>query len=472
MIHVESTNTFNCQQIRGLHGLTSYLHVAPRCTIHHECKHVGKHANMTLAFSLRRHSSSSQCTVGLRVSLGRGAQFRLSTDVKLQSPTQWNESTKRIRALASIPHEELNAHLETYRNHIQREIIRLRTAGETLTQDTLNAISVAYLYPERAKKETEGPQDLAGAFDMYLTRLREGTNPMTSKSSSPSTIESLEGTLKHLEYLRLHSTKTSDVDLDWHGHFIAESECGGRAGQPLSLNYIGKHIKNIKTVLRYAHQRDWSVNKAFQSREFRVPQECNEDIYLNRKEIDMLLEVSTEVLTPSEQLSRDLFIIGCFSGLRVSDYKQLSKEDLVEEDDTLMFEVRSNKTDTLLTIPVHPLIRKVLSRHHGAPPPLQSEVLINRNMKRIGRLAGIDRVERTSRTIGGRRQSTTQPKYELITSHTARRSFATNAYLAGSDTIDIMAITGHTKESTFLRYIKVTPRERAKRIAKQAFFQS
>ena len=96
---------------------------------------------------------------------------------------------------------------------------------------------------------------------MYLTRLREGTNPMTSKSSSPSTIESIKGTLRHIEYLRLDSTKTSEVDLDWHGHFIAQSECGGRAGRPLSLNYIGKHIKNVKTVLRYAHQREWHVHR-------------------------------------------------------------------------------------------------------------------------------------------------------------------------------------------------------------------
>ena len=266
---------------------------------------------MTLNFYLRRHSSSSQCTVNLRVSIGRGCQFRLQTDVKLQSHSQWNESTKRIRALASIPHEELNAHLETYRNHIQREIIRLKTAGEAVTQDTLNKISANYLFPERARKEKDRPQDLGGAFALYLTRLREGTNPMTSKSSRPSTIQSIEGTLKHLEYLRLHSTKTPDVDLDWHGHFIAQSECGGRAGRPLSLNYIGKHIKNVKTALRYAQQRGWTVHNDCQSREFRVPQECNEDIYLNRKEIDMLLAVPSEALTCSEQLSRDLFTIGC-----------------------------------------------------------------------------------------------------------------------------------------------------------------
>ena len=104
-------------------------------------------------------------------------------------------------------------------------------------------------------------------------------------------------------------------------------------------------------------------------------------------------------------------------------------------------------------------------------PPLQSEVLINRNMKRIGSLAGLDRLERKAHHW---RSSTIQYSTQTRVDHQSHSQalFATNAYLLGMDAIDIMAITGHTKESTFLRYIKVTPRERAKRIAKQAFFQS
>ena len=427
---------------------------------------------MTLNFTIRPHASSSQCTVYLGVSLGRNSQFRLRTDVKLTSPDQWNDNTRRVRALAGIPHEELNAHLEGFKTYIQVEILRLRSSNEAVTQKTLNAIANSHLYPERvAVDRIETPTDLKSAFDLYLTRLREGTNPMTSKASKTSTIQSIEGTLRHLHHLRMERTETTDIDLDWHGHFIAQSELGGKAGQPLSLNYIGKHVKNIKTVLRYAHQRGWHVHLAFKSREFRVPQEVGDDIYLRKEEILQILSVPTDALTPSEQLSRDLFIIGCYSGLRVSDLKRLSYENLIEEDDTLMFELHSKKTDTALTIPVHRRIKPILQRHGGAPPPPQSDVIINRNIKRIGRLAGLTQPERKSRTIGGRRHSTTRPKFEMISCHTSRRSFATNAYLKGIEAIDIMAIIGHTKESTFLRYIKVTPRERAKRIAKHAFFQ-
>ncbi len=61
-------------------------------------------------------------------------------------------------------------------------------------------------------------------------------------------------------------------------------------------------------------------------------------------------------------------------------------------------------------------------------------------------------------------------KYELVCTHTARRSFATNAYKAGVPTIAIMKITGHTQESTFLRYIKVSAEENAEMLAKHPFF--
>ena len=62
-------------------------------------------------------------------------------------------------------------------------------------------------------------------------------------------------------------------------------------------------------------------------------------------------------------------------------------------------------------------------------------------------------------------------KYEMMKTHTARRSFCTNAYIAKMDTLDIMALSGHKTEANFLKYIKVTGKERAKRIAEHEFFQ-
>lgn len=59
----------------------------------------------------------------------------------------------------------------------------------------------------------------------------------------------------------------------------------------------------------------------------------------------------------------------------------------------------------------------------------------------------------------------TKPLFECVTSHTARRSFATNLYLDGFPTIEIMKITGHKTEKSFMKYIKVSKLDAAKRLS-------
>ena len=76
-------------------------------------------------------------------------------------------------------------------------------------------------------------------------------------------------------------------------------------------------------------------------------------------------------------------------------------------------------------------------------------------------MVGFDSPETIIFTKGGIRVTQQLPKYELITTHTARRSFATNQFLLGVPSITIMAMTGHRTEKSFMKYIKVTKREHA-----------
>ncbi len=117
------------------------------------------------------------------------------------------------------------------------------------------------------------------------------------------------------------------------------------------------------------------------------------------------------------------------------------------------------------------VVLQIMSNRDGELPPRQPAQRININIKLSSALAGIDQNVTLEKTIGGRKLKQTHPKYELIKTHTARRSFCTNAYLMKMDCLDIMAVSGHTSEANFLKYIKVTRHERAKRIAEHAFFQ-
>ena len=163
-------------------------------------------------------------------------------------------------------------------------------------------------------------------------------------------------------------------------------------------------------------------------------------------------------------------MVGCYTGLRVSDYSRLTPEHITSYQGTRMFKVQAIKTGKTVQIPIHPIVEQIMDRYGRKPPPYQADQIINRHLKELGFLAGLNDPIRVTRTQGGTPHIQTFLKHEMIKSHTARRSFCTNAYLAGLDCLDIMAISGHKTESAFLKYIKVSQEERAKRIAGHAFF--
>jgi integrase len=99
-----------------------------------------------------------------------------------------------------------------------------------------------------------------------------------------------------------------------------------------------------------------------------------------------------------------------------------------------------------------------------------SDQKINKHIKEVARLAGITQPVEGAKLIDHRAVVGFYPKCDLITTHTARRSAATNMYKAGIPTISIMRITGHTTEKSFMKYIKITAEENAELMARNAFF--
>lgn len=132
--------------------------------------------------------------------------------------------------------------------------------------------------------------------------------------------------------------------------------------------------------------------------------------------------------------------------------------------------IQTTKTGTKVVIPIHWVVQEILDRGFDFETKMYDQK-INAYIKEVGKAAGICDSVMINRNIGGHPVQEVHPKYELITTHTARRSFATNAYKAGIPTIAIMKITGHTRETTFLRYIKVSEDENAEMLKNHDFFK-
>jgi len=139
--------------------------------------------------------------------------------------------------------------------------------------------------------------------------------------------------------------------------------------------------------------------------------------------------------------------------LRFSDFSKLETVDLDKD----YIRIKQHKTENRVTIPIMKGMKDVLARYGGSLPPVCSNQHFNRVIKDICALreVGIDRV------IGKDKDGTKIMLSSMITSHTGRRSYATNMFKLGVPTLLIMSATGHKKEEMFLRYIKATNEEKS-----------
>jgi integrase len=173
-------------------------------------------------------------------------------------------------------------------------------------------------------------------------------------------------------------------------------------------------------------------------------------------------------LTKKQEKIRDLFVVGCLTALRYSDYSTLTKQNFNND-----FIIKiTKKTNKKVIIPIHDYVREIYKKYNGEITLELSLQHFNRYIKMITKRIGLNDQITFSYTKGGEIKTETKEKWELISSHTARRSAATNMYLTGRfKTFEIMKITGHTTEKSFFRYIKITEEDISNHLSTDYFFK-
>lgn len=226
--------------------------------------------------------------------------------------------------------------------------------------------------------------------------------------------------------------------------------------QNYTLNYTGTLVKNWKTLMR-ATQGRYHENRAYE--DFERMSEDVFDVYLDEDEKTKLYKADLSFY-PRWETSRDWFILGCYLGLRVNDLVALEDDKHLQKG---FITVVNEKTDTKVVIPVHRVAAAILKRYKGFPPAITNEEL-NRTIKDVAQhLKMNDRVV-YSVTKGGRRQDFPMEKWQMISTHTMRRSFVTNLLKIGVPDSIVMKLAGIKSYATLKKYNKLTAEE-AGRIA-------
>ena len=199
-------------------------------------------------------------------------------------------------------------------------------------------------------------------------------------------------------------------------------------------------------------------------------EEDTEEVYLTTEELKAITGADLSEF-PGYDIYRDVFLIGCYTAQRISDYKSIKPEHVTKTAKGVpILKLIQQKTGEMVMIPIGKELMILLKKYNNHPPSVQDQKL-NEAIKKIADKAKINTLIEVEKIKGGKKVRTVVPKYELIKSHTARRTGATLMYLAKIPTIDIMKITGHKKESNFLKYICVTKEETADNLAAHPYFQ-
>jgi len=283
-------------------------------------------------------------------------------------------------------------------------------------------------------------------------------------SKKKATVDTYRQTVNTLKSFR-PKLDFNDITLDFYNMYIMYL----RKELNMLDNTIGKHIKNLKAILNEATEQSYNTNLTFRSRRFKTFREQSDSVYLTKYELKLMAEVNLTA-RPGLDKVRDLFLIGCNTGLRFSDLEHLTKDNIVTRDDGQYILIRTQKTEKQVMIPVNATVRAIIDKYQGEVPGAISNQKMNAFLKEIGKLAGIDSRAQVSKKRAGVLEKYSYKKYQLITTHTARRSFATNAYLSGVPALAIMKITGHKSESSFMKYIKGSQEENAYVLSKHPFF--
>lgn len=227
----------------------------------------------------------------------------------------------------------------------------------------------------------------------------------------------------------------------------------------LKLNTVGKTIKQLKIFIKDRVRR--KIIAPIDLTDYKVPEEETDAIYLNHEEIAKIYHTDLSKYTDLVPY-RDLFVLACLTGLRFSDFSSIRSEDVRSG----MLHKKQEKSDNWVVIPLRQEAHEIFNKQFSAGIPFISNPDFNEKIKIIGKLAGINNLITFTHKKGNQDIEISKAKCDWITSHTARRSFCTNEFLAGTPVKLIMQISGHKKEKDFYRYIRISPEEAAEVIKK------
>ena len=435
---------------------------------------------MKAKFYLRK--SSEKSIINFEFRSGTKIKFRPSTGFKINNVKDWDSVKQRMKIPSSNFNANLiNSKLSEFDNLLNDLVYRKGELGVGLESVTKAFYAVFDLDGKSSRKfqndcfkveleDGDNSKNFLLYFEWFLDFYATNNSPYSKKILTKGTLRTLRSSMNvingFIKYKKIKNLYFDDINRNFYNDFIfyLTNE------RKYSKNYIGTVIQKLKTVMSYAYEENKHTNLEYKKNYFSKVSEDINHPYLCEEE---LFKIEKLILNDSElDTVRDIFLLGCNTASRITDLLNwINNPTYVFQGKIKLIKMRQLKTGNIVFIPINSFIKRILDKRNGNLPNYLHQNKINEHIKSICKRAKIVEIYKYFRTEGGLEVEHSGPKFKFICTHTARRSFCTNAYNSGMPPHDIMAISGHKKEDLFYKYIKVEKQVNAIRISNYPFLQ-
>jgi len=295
-------------------------------------------------------------------------------------------------------------------------------------------------------------ETLIGFIDQFVEDCQSGIRLSPKRQKlKPSSINSYKTTKGYLKKFQEHTKKVvtlkdfSQNDIDTFSDFLIIDE-------EFAMNTHAKSMMDLLQIIKYAVKLKKIPAAKMVELEFDTRREETDSIYLTENEILQLLEIK-DFDDPVHEQVRDVFVVGCFTAMRFSDYSTIDPSAIRNN----RLEFVQKKTGGKVTIPIHPVVNTILKKYNNVLPKVPKNNEFNRIIKLVGEKLPCLHVPFIKQVTYGRElKEFVAMKFSYLQTHTARRSFCSNEFLKKTNPLIIMSISGHKSHKSFMRYIKVT----------------
>ena len=357
-----------------------------------------------------------------------GKRTKVYTSISVDTK-HWDAKEQKVRTRNNPNGEAINKEIKHIATTLAGFYSECRTKGYVPSDSDLKQC----IKPVQSEDRQLG---FWQAWEQYIAK-RAATVSMQNKLRAVATrLQSFEAKNQPLSLDKISRATLEDLT----GHMTKVER--------LQTGTVHTYIRLFKTFLNWCISREITANVRWKGFSPPAPPDTLK-VALSRAELDRLR--NTPLLHDYLTNCRDLFLIGCFTGLRFSDYTRIKQQHARGG----MLTIRQEKTDDFVEIPLTDEAQQLVNRLIDGRIHAITNQRMNEYLKELCKLCGIDEPVEVSEFWGGLKVTKTVPKWEKIGTHTARRTFATNLLLAGIPAQVVMEYTGHKDYKSFSKYVNI-----------------